>query len=226
MWNSRLKTWVPSFTFPTPVLLLFFLFSPLAHASSSSSPILLSYSPCFFFFFPCSSLLQLVLLLLLHLFCFFRSAFSKKVFGFGTSSFIFGSSFSSSSSFFFFYKTWFLKTWIPCGKNITMSAIRTWVFKAQFLPRTRASKAWDVIFLNSFQFVLTNYVVWQTYATLQITLGKVVVKKKWWPNSTFWQNMWWFTTISEIYRDLPIFRNFEFLKLKFLMKLTWVPKYW
>ena len=154
------KTQVPPFTFPTPVLLLFFLFSPLAHASSSSSPILLSYSPCFFFFFPCSSLLQLVLLLLLHLFCFFRFAFSKEVFGFGTSSFIFGSSFSSSSSFFFFYKTWFLKTWIPCGKKIFMSAIRARVFEARFLCWTWTSKAQDVVLLNSFQFLLTNDIVW------------------------------------------------------------------
>ena len=43
------KTQVPPFTFPTPVLLLFFLFSPLAPASSSS-PVLLSSIPCFFFF--------------------------------------------------------------------------------------------------------------------------------------------------------------------------------
>ena len=206
-----LKTRVPPFTFPTPVLLLLPLsYSPPTHDSSSLD----LRSPQRF---------SNLVLLLLPLFYFFESVFSKKAFRSSTSSLISG---SSSSSFFFFYGTRVLKTWIPCGKNITMSAIRTWVFKAQFLPRTRASKAWDVIFLNSFQFVLTNYVVWQTYATLQITLGKVVVKKKWWPNSTFWQNMWWFTTISEIYRDLPIFRNFEFLKLKFLMKLTWVPKYW
>ena len=43
------KTQVPPFTFPTPVLLLFFLFSPLARASSAS-PVLLSSIPCFFFF--------------------------------------------------------------------------------------------------------------------------------------------------------------------------------
>ena len=50
-----------------------------------------------------------------------------------------------------------------------MSTIRTRVFEAQFLHRSRASKARDVILLNSFQFLLTNYKVWQTHATLQIT---------------------------------------------------------
>ena len=48
------KTQVPPFTFPTPVLLLFSLFSPPTR-DSSSFPILLSSIPCFFFFFPYST---------------------------------------------------------------------------------------------------------------------------------------------------------------------------
>ena len=111
------------------------------------------------------------MLLLLPLFYFFGPAFSREVFRSGTSSFISGSSSSSSSSssFYFFYGTRVFKTQVPCDKNISMSAIKTWVFVAQFLCWTRASKARDVILLNSFQFLLTNNIVWQTHAILQIT---------------------------------------------------------
>ena len=94
---------------------------------------------------------------------------SREVFGFGTSSFISGSSSSWSSSFFVFSRTQVLKTRVPCGKYIFMSTIKTRVFEARFLCQTRASKAQDVILLNSFQFLLTNYIVWQTHTTLQIT---------------------------------------------------------
>ena len=69
----------------------------------------------------------------------------------------------------FFYGTRIFKTWVPCGKNISMFAIRTRGFEARFLHWTWASKAWDVILENSFQFLLTNGIVWQTHATLQIT---------------------------------------------------------
>ena len=171
------KTRVPPFTFPMPILLLFFLFSPPTRASSSF-PVLLSSSPCFFFF-PCSSLLHpmLLLLFLLPQFYFFGSAFSKEVFRSYTSSFISGSSSSSSPSLFFFYGTRVFKTQVPFDKNISMSAIKTWVFVAQFLFWTQASKARDVILFNSrdvilfnsFQFLLTNSIVWQTHATSQIT---------------------------------------------------------
>ena len=69
----------------------------------------------------------------------------------------------------FFYGTRIFKTWVPCGKNISMFAIRTRGFEARFLHWTWASKARDVILENSFQFLLTNDIVWQTHATLQIT---------------------------------------------------------
>ena len=132
------KTQVPPFTFPMPVLLLLLhmFFSPPTCDSSSSD----LHSPKRF--------LNLVLLLLLPLFWFFGSAFSREVFKSGASSFISGSS-SSSSSFFFFYGTRVFKTQVPYGKNISMLAIKTRVFEAQFLRRTRALKAWDVILLNS-----------------------------------------------------------------------------
>ena len=142
-----------------------------------------------FFFSSSFSLLQpVLLLLLLPLFCFFGSAFSREVFRSGTSSFISsssssfisGSSSSSSSSFFFFfYWTWVLNTRVSCGKNISMSAIKTRVFEAWFLHWTRASKAWDVILLNSFQFLLTNNIVWQTHATMQITPTLWVMPWSW-----------------------------------------------
>ena len=70
---------------------------------------------------------------------------------------------------FFKFIFFFYGTRVPCGKNISMFAIRTRGFEARFLHWTRASKAWDVILENSFQFLLTNDIVWQTHSTLQIT---------------------------------------------------------
>ena len=133
--------------------------------AASSSLVLLSFSPWFFFVRSAFSspwlflrFLDLVLLLLLPLFYFIFRCIS------GSSS-----SSSSSSSLLCFSRTRVFKTRVPCGKNISMSAIKTRVFKAQFFRRTWASQAWDVILLISFQFLLTNYIVWQTNAILQIT---------------------------------------------------------
>ena len=109
------KTQVPPFTFPTPVLLLFSLFSPPAR-DSSSFPILLSSIPCFFFFFPYSTssdlcspqrssdLVLFPSFLVLHLHR-HRCSYGTRVF----------------------------KTQVPCDKNISMSAIKTRVFGAPFL---------------------------------------------------------------------------------------------
>ena len=119
-------------------------------------------------------------------FFFVRSAFSREVFGSGTSASsshfgspillflpISGSSSLSSSSFVFFFGTR-----VPCGKNLSISVIRTQVFEAQFFHQTRASQAWDVIFLISFQFLLTNYIVWQTPTILQITPNVLCLKSR------------------------------------------------
>ena len=84
------KTRVLPFTFPTPALLLFFLFSPPTCASSSF-PVLLSSIPCFFFFFPYSTssdlrspksssdLILLPLFLVLHLHRHLRSCSSMEL---------------------------------------------------------------------------------------------------------------------------------------------------
>ena len=83
-----------------------------------------------------------------------------------------GSSSSLPSSFVFFFGTQVFKTRVPCGKTLSISTIKTRVFKAQFFHRTRASKSLDVIFLIYFLFLLTNYIVWQTPAILKITSSK------------------------------------------------------
>ena len=57
---------------------------------------------------------------------------------------------SSSSSFFFKFFFFFYRTWVPRGKKIFMSVIKTRGFEAWFLHLTRALKAWDVTLLNSF----------------------------------------------------------------------------
>ena len=64
-----------------------------------------------------------------------------------------GSSSSLPSLFVFF------GTQVPCGKNLSISAIRTRVFEARFFHWTWACKAQDVIFLISFRFLLTNYIL-------------------------------------------------------------------
>ena len=57
---------------------------------------------------------------------------------------------SFCSSFFFKFFFFFYRTRVPRGKKIFMSVIKTRGFEAWFLHLTRASKAWDVTFLNSF----------------------------------------------------------------------------
>ena len=52
-----------------------------------------------------------------------------------------GSSSSLPSSFVFFFGTQVFKTRVPCGKTLSISTIRTRVFKAQFFHRTQASKS-------------------------------------------------------------------------------------
>ena len=147
--------------------------------------LLLTFPTLCCFFFPCSSFLQPVILLrricilqpmiILHQICILQRGFWIWYFYFFSPC-----STSSSPSFLVLHLHRHLhcsaslelesfKTQVPCGKNISMSAIRTQVFKAQFFRRTWASQAQDVILLISFQFLLTNYIVWQTNAILQIT---------------------------------------------------------
>ena len=57
---------------------------------------------------------------------------------------------SISSNLHYVLQILLFKTRVPCGKKISMSAIKTWGFKARFLHWTRASKARDVTLLNSF----------------------------------------------------------------------------
>ena len=68
----------------------------------------------------------------------------------------------------FFYGTRIFKTRVPCGKNISMFAIRTRGFEARFLHWTRASKTQEAILQTSSWFLLTNDILWQSHATLQI----------------------------------------------------------
>ena len=107
------------------------------------------------------------------------SAFSKSLF------FFFGSVFSRS--FFFFLQNWFFgssnclhlhlilqillefeKLEIHVDKLLHLST-RTWVFEARFCHQTRASKTRDASFLHGFKTLLTNNILSQTYASLQIT---------------------------------------------------------
>ena len=62
---------------------------------------------------------------------------------------IYGSSSSLPSSFVIFFGTRVFKTRVSCGKNLSISTIRTRVFETWFLHRTQASDAQDVIFLIS-----------------------------------------------------------------------------
>ena len=139
--------------FPSPVLLLLPLFFfPSAHDSSSSnlrSPALDSslsdlHSP--------ERFLDLVLLLLLPLFCFFLFLVLHL-----------HCHLCSSSS---------LELKSLRLEYLSISATRTRVLEAWFFHRTRATQAQDVIFLISFKFLLTNYILWQTAAILQITSSK------------------------------------------------------
>ena len=57
---------------------------------------------------------------------------------------------SISSNLHYVLQILLFKTRVPFGKKISMSAIKTWGFKARFLHWTRASKARDVTLLNSF----------------------------------------------------------------------------
>ena len=112
-------------------------------------------SPWFFFLDLCSPerFSDLVLLLLLLIFGFLILLLLS----------ILGFSSSSPSSLVIFFGTR-----VSCGKNLSISAIKTRVFETRFFHRTRASDARDVIFLISSQFLQTNYILRQTPVILQI----------------------------------------------------------
>ena len=95
-----------------------------------------------------------------------RSAFSRSFFFLWI--WFFGSSYCLHLHLILQILLEFEKLEIHVDKLLHLST-RTRVFEAQFCHRTRASKTRDASFLHGFKTLLTNNILSQTYASLQIT---------------------------------------------------------